>query len=261
MNNVAPKTVAELKAARDQFRASAERDMERVRAIDAEIAEIQKAERLALREKTLADISPRAKEVLKTADVTFFVNLASDAADIVASYAHKLYWAAQNAEGSKIGLFHFGRARVQQHNAADHAGLDSARASAETPAKDEERTDKSLIDRRVLPLSKKILEWNTPDVAGERARHYVVVLSSEKTDDNAEHAASLLQSALKLNPRLTLDVVVVGPVATEMPLKVDGAALHHVENAAGVAATLNGILKTRVEQVPAAKATTAAPAP
>jgi hypothetical protein len=121
-------------------------------------------------------------------------------------------------------------------------------------------------DSRLLPLAKKLLEWNTPDVQDGRAKSYIIIAPAMTSNnkpgpnDNLEQAASILDAVLKLNPKAGIDLIVCGTSESGwMPIERPGLRITKASTPEDVRSALTGLLKQRLEGMavsatPAAKA-------
>jgi hypothetical protein len=189
---------------RDEFNDLAVRAKAAASRLDTAIWEAQANENRATLDKVLDQFIPTVdKSVLKGRDIVFLINKSEAMGEgyqspIGASLAvASELSAATGGHDAKVTGILWDAGYTKSVSLHDSDRLDKAREKSKSAAKD------------LLPAVKEIMVSNTPDRQDGRRKHYIV-LSAGTITDNIDHSAEMINTAMKMNPRLTFDFVSFG---------------------------------------------------
>lgn len=210
MTDAAPRALssAELTELRTAFvKATLDPAKEQLAALDAQISAAHRSEVAAAQQAAFAALLPAGKDrsVVDGHDVVVLVNNSKEQgrgpesvthAGVVA--AHRIHQTLANVgeKGMTVAAHFWGGRATGKADLESKFGANGYNTNAASNAHD------------FLPAAKAILNQSTPDVATGRKTNYIIV-SDGKVNDDVAAAASILSAAQTLNPKATLDFVVV----------------------------------------------------
>ncbi|TAL27242.1 MAG: hypothetical protein EPN97_17845 [Alphaproteobacteria bacterium] len=202
----APKPMSEkLEALAAEFNDLAARSKAAAAKLQSAAFEAKSAEIRAELNKVLDEFIPTVdKSALKGHDIVFLINKSEGMGEGFASpigaaidIARSLHAATGGHDTAvSAGLWEAGN-NTKWVNLSDSDRMEKAREKTKTNGKE------------LLPVAKDIMIANTPDKQGERKKHYIVV-STGSVSDNIDHTAQMLNTAMQMNPRVTVDFISFG---------------------------------------------------
>lgn len=201
-----PKKLSEkLRAVRDEFNDLAAKSKAAAARLDTAIWEAQSAEMRADLDKVLDQFVPTVdKSSLKGRDIIFLINKSQDMGEGLASPIGAALGVASTLSSAtsghdvKVGALLWEAGSYTKAVALnDYDRIDKAREKTKSNGKD------------LLPAVREIMVSNTPDKQDGRQKHFIVVSTGSVTD-NIDHSAEMINTAMKLNPRITFDFLSFG---------------------------------------------------
>jgi hypothetical protein len=194
-----------LRAARDEFNDLSAKAKAAAGKLDSLIMEAFSQENRAELDKVLHQFIPTVdKSSLKGHDIIFLVNKSQEMGEgffspigAAISTATSLAAATGGHDVKVSGVIWEAGNYTKALPLADADRAEKAREKSKT-------TNKEL-----LPAVKEIMLGNTPDKQDERLKHYIVISPGSVTD-NVDHSVQMINTALKMNPRVTFDFITVG---------------------------------------------------
>ncbi len=194
-----------LRAARDEFNDLAAKSKAAAGKLDLLITEAFAQENRTELNKVLDQFIPTVdKSALKGHDIVFLINKSTDMGEgffspigAAISTATSLAAATGGHDVRVSGLLWEAGNSTKALALGDSDRLEKAREKSKT-------TNKEL-----LPAVREIMLNNTPDKQDGRQKHFIVVSTGSVTD-NVEHSVEMINTALRMNPRITFDFVTVG---------------------------------------------------
>lgn len=234
---------AELRAIRDEYNDIAKRIKDATSRLDRAIWEVEAKERRAELDKTLDEFVPHNYGALKGHDVSFLINKSKDMGDgynsrigAAVDAAFKVH-VAVGCHDTKVGIALWDTST--SHLRIDADRLDKAREKTANNAKD------------LLPVVKDIMISNTPDKQGDRQKHYVIISDGNVTD-NPDFSVQMIETAMKMNPRVTFDFISFGPgsindlaAKVNAPTDAQKPGIYTVEKPEDLNATVMSVLAQR----------------
>ena len=202
----APKSLSEkLEALVAEFNDLAARSKAAAARVQSAAYEAKSAEIRADLNKVLDQFIPTVdKSALKGHDIVFLINKSEDMGE---GYASPI--------GAAIEIARSLNSATNGHDTAVSAGLWEAGNNTKwVNLNDFDRMEKArektkTNGKEFLPVAKDIMIGNTPDKQTERKKHYIVV-STGSVSDNLDHTAQMLNTAMQMNPRVTVDFISFG---------------------------------------------------
>ncbi|MEZ0223493.1 MAG: hypothetical protein ACAH83_02985 [Alphaproteobacteria bacterium] len=206
MSESKPLTPSEkLQALADEFNDLAARSKATAAKLQSAAFEAKSQEIRAELNKVLDEFIPTVnKSALKGHDIVFLINKTEEMGDGFSSpigaaidIARSLNAATNGHDtGVSAGLWETG-SNTKWVNLGDSDRMEKAREKTKSTGKE------------FLPVAKDIMIGNTPDKQGERKKHYVVI-STGSVSDNIDHTAQMLNTAMQMNARVTVDFISFG---------------------------------------------------
>lgn len=202
----APKPMSEkLEALAAEFNDLAARSKAAAAKLQSAAFEAKSAEIRAELDKVLDQFIPTVdKSALKGHDIVFLINKSQD---MGAGFASPL--------GAAIEIARSLNSATGGHDTAVSAGLwETGNNTKWVNLSDSDRMEKAREKsnsngKELLSVTKDIMIGNTPDKQGERKKHYIVI-SAGSVSDNLDHSAQMLNTAMQMNPRVTVDFISFG---------------------------------------------------
>jgi hypothetical protein len=249
---------SELRKLRAEFAEIAAKTKEALGKLDSAIFAAESAERRAELDAVLDEFVPGSKDALKGHDVSFYINKSKDMGEGYSSRIGTAVWTAFSISSAISG----------HDDVTVSASLFTSGSPSSVNVRSGDRIDRALEKsdkdaKELNPVAKEIMIANTPDKQTASQKHYVIVTDGTVTD-SIEHAAQMLEMAMTLNEKVSIDFVSYGDgsgnVAELAKLLqnskgAERVALHSVEKPEDTRAVVMGALEARF-----AKKTAAAPA-
>jgi hypothetical protein len=194
-----------LQALADEFNDLAARSKAAAAKLQSAVYEAKSQEIRAELNQVLDEFVPTVdKSALKGHDIVFLINKTEAMGDGFASpigaaidVARSLNAATHGHDtGVSAGLWETG-SNTKWVNLVDSDRMEKAREKTKSTGKE------------LLPVAKDIMIGNTPDKQGERKKHYIVI-STGSVSDNIDHTAQMLNTAMQMNSRITIDFISFG---------------------------------------------------
>jgi hypothetical protein len=229
---------SQLETLRDQFARAAEEAKARVAELDKLIVEAKASERRKSLDETL-DLFTHDYATLRGHDVTFLI------AKTKAMGEKGKEEGAQSPLATALTFAKTLSEAAETHDLNISAGVWD-KNSKWLRLKDSDCVEKACEKpgdgAELAPLAKEIMLANTPDRAGARNKHYIVITDGAVTDDPT-HAAQLIATALSFNPKLSFDFITLGNGdgnVLELVAKIEAAGHKPGIHAAAKAENLEG---------------------
>ena len=249
-------TVLQLKTLQAEFNQISREFADKAKLLAPQIAAAEAAARREENLKTLKTFSANGVDGFDGRDVTVYINRSADMGTGFAGFAGQavtalmsVKTATEDCTNSRIAGNFWSAGAPNAIKIGDIGSIDGLLSKpAAGAAKD------------MLPVAKEILNNNTPDRAGDKPRHYIIVLPATLSDD-AVAARRLFDATQSLNGKATFDYVICGGLEADAyatakklcPATSPTRDAIVVAKADDIAGVLTGILKQRVEANPVAK--------
>jgi hypothetical protein len=206
MSESKPLTPSEkLQALADEFNDLAARSKATAAKLQSAAYEAKSVEIRAELNKVLDEFIPTVdKSALKGHDIVFLINKTEEMGD---GFSSRI--------GAAIDVARSLNAATHGHDTSVSAGLwESGSSTKWINLSDSDRMEKAReksksTGKELLPVAKDIMIGNTPDKQGERKKHYIVI-STGSVSDNIDHTAQMLNTAMQMNSRVTVDFISFG---------------------------------------------------